>query len=94
MANDAWNKFDLGKIVIPFLVAVVAVILNAQVSKRAITGTKLEVAVGVLSQEPSEGTNALRKWAIEVLQDPTAANHLGEAAAAELRKQALPSKSN
>ncbi len=90
MSKYSWIKFDMWKIVVVLVIAVTAVMLNAQIRKREIAGAKLDIAIAVLSQAPSEGTNALRKWAIEVLQAPQADNDLGEAAAAELRKQALP----
>ncbi|PIB25637.1 hypothetical protein BFP76_00425 [Amylibacter kogurei] len=91
--KDCWDKFEIfGKVLLPVVVAIAALFLNNQVSQRNLTGTKLQIAVGVLTGEPKDDTKALRDWAINVLQHPDRDHSLSEEAALELRKQALPNR--
>ncbi|MDU8928303.1 hypothetical protein RXV86_12980 [Alisedimentitalea sp. MJ-SS2] len=86
--KDNWDKFEIvGKIVVgltvPVVVAVAAYFLNTQISERTRSSEMTRIAVGVLSKSPSdEDYNSelepMRRWAIGVLQNPTADHPLSE----------------
>lgn len=71
------------------VVALSALFLNNQISLRNLTGVKLQIAVGVLSEDPKQETQALRNWAIDVLQDPEGNYALSDEAVKELRGTTL-----
>ncbi|WP_298972971.1 hypothetical protein [uncultured Roseobacter sp.] len=64
-------------------------IYNRQLNQRQRDATIVEIAAGIVVEEPSEDQpmNELRGWAIERL---VIHGDLGEQAAAELRETALP----
>jgi hypothetical protein len=97
--KDIWDKVEVvGKIavglVVPVTIAIVAYLLNDQISQRARSAEMTRIAIGVLQQEPEEsaalsGADPLRDWAINVLRDPSSDHNLNEEAAAALRLKRL-----
>lgn len=86
MAKDCWDKGEIigkvmGAVLIPVVITIGGLFFNWQenqrareaaeaASKRAATAQMMQIAVGVLTGEPTEETKALREWASEVLKNP------------------------
>ncbi|MBF9036655.1 hypothetical protein HKCCE2091_20665 [Rhodobacterales bacterium HKCCE2091] len=95
-SKDNWDKAEIiGKIAIGSLVPIVlgisAIVLNNQISQRSRSADMIRIAVGILQEDPAEEApdNALRLWAISVLQNPADENALTEEAASQLRNEPL-----
>lgn len=85
--KDCWDKAEvLGKIVVPIAVGLLLLAWNNQRTTQQTSAAMTEIAIGVLSEEPAEdGGDALRDWAIAVLQSPDDPPRLSDEAAMELR---------
>ncbi|MBU3033633.1 hypothetical protein [Tritonibacter mobilis] len=98
MAKDWWDKVEisgkfLGAVLIPAAVAISVYSLNSTASERATAAQMAGIAVGILmedsSDKPSSG-DALRVWAVDVLQNPGQVTPLGTDAAKQLYFEGLP----
>jgi len=93
MAIDRWDKAEIagkvaGAVLIPVTLAVAAWFVNTELTARGQAARMTEIAVGVLTLEPSEDPDTndpLRDWAIEVLQNPSDPPPLSDEAAEALR---------
>jgi hypothetical protein len=91
VAKDSWDKLEvLGKVAVPFVVALTALLLNSQVSTREQAARMSEIAVGILVEAPDVVSAPLRNWAISVLEEPSRTIALDAEAAAALREEGLP----
>ncbi len=85
-AKDFWEKLEIyskfiGAAIIPVVVAASVFVWNDLRKKREVPVLTFGVAVDVLGMRPilgSDGNDALRKWATEVLNNPMSAPGLGE----------------
>jgi hypothetical protein len=87
--KDFWDKAEIvGKVLVPIVVGVSVWLWNVERTKFQTTATMTQIAIGVLTGEPAEsGSNALRKWAIDVLRNPSSPPELSESAAAQLNSE-------
>lgn len=105
--KDRWDKAEVigkiaGAVLIPVTVGIAASVISHQSSQRSTAAQMAQIAVGILSLEPSEDeksgstilhaleSDPLREWAIEVLQNPSEVTPLSAAAAKQLHFQNLP----
>ena len=68
--KDNWDKTDiLAKVALPIIILVATLVYNNQLNYRQQSAAMVEIAVGVVSEAPSDDsqTNALRDWAIDKL---------------------------
>ena len=92
--KDTWDKFEiLGKIfiglLVPIVIAITAYLLNNQISERARATQMVQIAIGVLQTPPNDGgySNAdieLRRWAVNILENPSDEHILSSNAAEAL----------
>lgn len=93
MPKDHWDKAEiiakfLGAVFVPLVVGISVWAFNVQAGRRDTAAQMAQIAVGILSQQPTDGKtggDALRSWAIDVLQNPTEVNPLSPDAANQLR---------
>lgn len=95
--RDWWDKAEicgkiLGAVIVPLAVAVVALIWNSQSSSRQSAAQMSAIAIGILQAEAKPGvdSNALREWAVAVLQRPSDPPVLSDDVAQELLQTGLP----
>ena len=91
--KDNWDKLDIiGKALIPVAVALSVLWWNSERTSRDTAAQMITIATSILTATPDTATpNALRDWAIEVLQSPENPPKLTDEAAAALSKETLPS---
>jgi hypothetical protein len=84
--KDFWDKAEIvGKVLVPIVVGVSVWLWNVERTKFQTTATMTQIAIGVLTGEPSEnGSDALREWAISVLRNPSNPPELSDSAATQL----------
>jgi hypothetical protein len=95
--KDGWDKLRiiattvgaLGAVAIPIVVAIVGSEVNTSLKERDIDVQMIELAVSILQQEPSPDTEALRDWAVRMV-DKHSGEPLSEEAKLELMLRALP----
>lgn len=97
MSKDCWDKIEiiskaLGAVLIPVGVAASVFIFNRGASERATAAQMSSIAVGVLMADPNEdhqADDALRGWAISVLERPDEVVPLSPSAGKQLRFRQL-----
>ncbi len=95
--KDGWDKLRIiatvfgaiGAVAISIVVAVVGSEVNTSLKERDIDVQMIELAVSILQQEPSPDTEALRDWAVRMV-DKHSGEPLSEEAKLELMLKALP----
>lgn len=70
--SPCWHKAQItaniiGAIAIPIVIAIFTFVYSDSFKKRETGVRYVELAVGILREEPKPKTHALRKWAVEVL---------------------------
>lgn len=95
--KDFWDKLEIfGKsvavVIVPAILAVLTWNWNTEKTRRDTAARMTEIALGVLQQdlEAKPTVNALRLWAVEVLQHPSNPPDLTEKAAQQIRQDGLP----
>ena len=90
--KDCWDKFDiLVKPLIAVIAAVALFVWNNERTQQQTVATMSQIAVGILSSEVEAGANdPLRKWAVEVLKNPSSPPKLSTEAADALLDSSLP----
>ncbi len=71
--RDFWDKSliiiqVLSLIIIPIILFIIGHNIEKALSDREVKAKYIEIAVSVLNQTPNQKTEALRNWALEVLQ--------------------------
>lgn len=91
--KDAWDKWDIVlKALAPVAVGIMLLVWNSQRTTQQTAAAMTEIAIGILTKEPEpSGSNALRIWAISVLENPSSPPTLSKQAATELTRESLPS---
>lgn len=89
--KDNWDKAEIvGKVLLPVLVAIVAYFWNHERTRQETSSAMTSIAVGILSVPVGDSSsNALRSWAISVLQSPNSPPPLTDEAARVLELEAL-----
>ncbi|WP_027238248.1 hypothetical protein [Leisingera caerulea] len=98
MAKDLWDKAEvigkiLGAVLIPAVLGYSVHSYNSTASTRATAAQMAGIAVGVLMNEPSKDQaagDALRMWAVDVLENPGEITPLDPSAAKQLLLEGLP----
>lgn len=90
-SKDGWDKADvLAKFAIPIAVALSVLFWNQQRTVANTSSAMIEIAVGILSDQPSGSENdPLRDWAVSVLKRPNDPPALSKAAAEALESEPL-----
>lgn len=88
--KDVWDKAEaLSKVVssvlIPLVVAIALWSWNSERTQQQTASAMTEIAVGILTGEPSTETEPLRAWAVSVLQSPSDPPNLSDEAASTLQ---------
>ncbi len=91
-SKDFWDKADIIlRAMVPVAVGVLLLLWNNQRTAQQTSATMTEIAIGILSEKPEGGSsNALRKWAIEVLRNPSDPPLLTDSAALTLELDGFP----
>ena len=89
--KDVWDKLRIGStvigaVLIPVVVGLVGLEVNTAVKERDVQARMVELAVGILREEPVEEDKPLRQWAIEVINAHSGVE-LGEAATSLLERR-------
>ncbi len=93
--KDIWDKLRIGTtaagaVLIPLVVGIVGWQVNTAVKERDAQVRMIELAVGILQQEPDpEAGIGLREWAVDVI-DRHSGVALSQAAQLELLQRSLP----
>ena len=71
--SPCWHKAQIianiiGAIAIPVVIAIFTIVYSNSLKKREIGVHYFELAVGILREEPKPKTQALRKWAVALLE--------------------------
>lgn len=89
--KDFWDKADIVlRAIVPIAVGLMILAWNSQRTTQQTAAAMTEIAIGILAENPVEGSNALRHWAIQVLRDPGNPEKLSDEAAKQLEFEALP----
>jgi len=90
--KDLWDKVDIiAKALIPVAVALSVLLWNSERTKRDTAAQMITIATSILTSPPENSApNALRQWAISVLQSPQDPPTLTDEAAASLAIQTIP----
>jgi hypothetical protein len=94
--KDFWDKLQISTVAIaavavPVALGLVGNAFNSATKEKDVRIKTVEIAIGVLSQDPNKSTPFLRDWAIDVV-DSYSGIPFSEKARDELRRNALPSK--
>jgi hypothetical protein len=88
--KDSWDKFKIiSTILIPVVLGVAGYFINSSIKEKEIKLKYIEIAVGILQNDPSEDKEGLRLWAIDIIQKQ-ALIPLSQKAIDELKRSALP----
>jgi hypothetical protein len=92
--KDWWDKSKivinvLALIIVPGVITYYGNSINSTLKEMEIKVKYVEIAAGILSEKPGEETNALRDWAIKVI-DSCSIVPLGPNAIEELRRNPMP----
>ena len=88
--KDIWDKWKIvSTILIPVVLGVAGYFINSSIKEKEIKLKYIEIAVGILQENPSEDKRGLRLWAIDILQKHALIPLSGEAIN-ELKSTALP----
>jgi hypothetical protein len=79
----------LASIAIPIVLAISGYIIDSTIKEKELGLKYVEVAVGILKSKPNSETNALREWAISIIQRHSSIP-LSTEAIKELENVALP----
>jgi hypothetical protein len=90
--KDVWDKVDIiVRALIPVIVALSVYLWNVERTSRDTAAQMITIATSILTAPPEQATpNALRLWAIAVLQSPDDPPTLTDEAAVALRTQSIP----
>jgi len=78
------------KVAIPLLVAFAVQWWSSARSNDEAARSMVQIAVGILMEDPKPETASLRSWAIDVLRSPEDPPKLSDSAAEELKSWVLP----
>jgi hypothetical protein len=88
--KDLWDKAQIiGTLLIPVVFAIFGFFINNTIKEKEIKLQYIEMALGILREEPSQDSIGLRLWAIDVVQKYSIVG-FSEEALEELKKSALP----
>jgi hypothetical protein len=88
--KDYWDKAQIiGTLLIPIVIAIFGLFLNNTIKEKEIKLQYIEMALGILREEPNQDSIGLRLWAIDVAQKYSIVG-FSEEALEELKKSALP----
>jgi hypothetical protein len=88
--KDCWDKIKIiFTILTPITIILSGLFINSTLQKNEIKVKYVEIAVRILSSEPTEETSALRNWAIDVLSKNSKVT-ITDSIMSELRKTSMP----
>jgi hypothetical protein len=88
--KNFWDKAQIiGTVLIPVVLAIFGFFINNTIKEKEIKLQYIEMALGILREEPSQDSIGLRLWAIDVVQKYSIVG-FSEEALEELKKSALP----
>jgi hypothetical protein len=88
--KDWWDKAQIiGTLLIPIVIVISGFLINNTIKEKEIKLQYIEMALGILREEPNQDSIGLRLWAIDVAQKYSIVG-LSEEALEELKKSALP----
>jgi hypothetical protein len=93
--KDCWDKVSIlftgaTGVVVPIVVGLSVYFWNTERTSKESAAQMVTIAIGVLTEEPKEGNDPLRVWAIEVLKDPTSITPLTDDAGEALLLRNVP----
>ena len=91
--SPKWKKLQVlstsvAALLIPVVIAFVGHLVNSTLKEQELKLRYVELAVGVLAEEPTQGTSNLRKWAIDVVERNSPVK-LPKEAVEELKNESL-----
>lgn len=88
--KDNWDKAQIiGFILIPFVIGIWGYFINDNIKEKEIRLQYLDMALNILSQEPSKDADGMRLWAIDVVEE-FAIIQFSDEALKELKRSAFP----
>ena len=95
--KDAWDKAKviikiISLLLIPLLLFIYGNRINTTLQEKELSVKYLEIATGILSQEPKKTPPSLRDWAIDIIKHYSKEVPLTDHAVNELKYYSLPTK--
>lgn len=93
--KDRWDKTEIiikiiGAILIPLLLFIYGNRINTTIQEKELSVKYIEIATGILSQEPKNTPVSLRNWAVEIIKHYSKDVSLTKNAVNELKNNPLP----
>jgi len=79
----------MATVVLPFIIYVLGQSYDSSKNEREMSLRYIEVAVGILKEQPTDETKNLRKWAIEIIENYSTVVPLSEEALSELNSYSI-----